>query len=472
MTSSTAAITTLEQSLTDKRKAILQRFLIEQVCGRKAAQVFYGKLFSRNENVFDKPLSFNVGILSHWSFNVSNLVSKMNSDIITNRLSQLTDSLAYKPVMGTDMMAVDTLKILHPNRFMTNNSSLVFSHLDDFEFMSYSVEEDSDMYSLADNNTIRNKWEDVYYQITNIKIAKTEFPGLHLYQIGYDKIINTAVTRLYSGLGIEVMIESEDLNSIVTEDAITSLRTDITILSKQMMADVPKLKVTLDSAPFYVYRGGAQPVINSSVDIFTATLPIIYECTYFFSTTCDYAVANRFLETPDARGAKVMWKLRVATCRFACLGKTDGGLSDMEKEFLFGYGQRIEITSISMSEDGLPIVNGTLLDFVEPSIPEPSIPEPSIQYGGYSDGTAYLYPMSKRPGISDGDAKLNAKTKTIAPTPITDDRPPDDAIDKILIINEDRKGTNDSPYLLFFEHDYYEPDASSREDGSDSDNSE
>jgi hypothetical protein len=423
-----AAKPSLSEILTDKRKAILQRFLIERVCGRQAARVFYGKLFSEEAPDFNKPLQFNIENLSHWSVAMYDFNEKFNRADKTGSFRLLTDGHMHihNKVLGET--TVDIHSIMASNQTTTDllSKSIVFSRLPGFEFMSYSIGENDDMYAKPSPNgtEIRRKWEDVYDTISSIK-----YPGLgslseiHNYQGTDYLILNAYAHQVYS----KMPLKPYDYDRVLT------LKNEIERIAQHTIKNIPHLGLSLQTTPLYVYSGVFPPIINSSYDIFTTQLPTFYRCTHFLSTSCDYKVAHNFADKYNSDGGKIMWKLRVLTTWFACLGQTNHGLAHKEKEFLFPCGQLIKIESISLSEYGHTVLNGSLI----------SSAVPNEQSGGRR------LPPSKKKGF-------NPLAELLPPMNITlTDSEQDDilgnVLDDILLQNEERDGTIDKPYLLMME---------------------
>lgn len=232
--------------------------------------------------------------------------------------------------------------------------------------------------------------------------------------------MNTAVSRMYVNLPIESNMKTD----------ILKLQADIENISKKTLADVPALPNILREKPFYVYKGGPYPILNSSIDILSARFPMIVECTQFFSTSCDYAVAHRFVSMPGSASAKLIWKLRVQTSLFACLGKFSDGLGHIEKEFLFGYGQRIDIQSVSINEDGHPVINGILLDYAVPT---------TYMSGGRRQALPIQVPAVLKNALNYNEQPPGKEKVNVIEN---------DGICDFFTINEERDGSPEKPYLL------------------------
>jgi hypothetical protein len=247
------------------------------------------------------------------------------------------------------------------------------------------------------------------------------------------------VRRIYGGFPVNAE----------TRDRIDQLIKEV----KQWSSDIftyqsPELKNKIKDKPFYVYRGGRAPLINSCEDIFTVEPPFIYTCTSFLSTSCIYDVGRKFCENSEE--SNIIWKLQVQTCTFAYLGELGMHQSKYEKEFLFLPGQRIEITSISRNEDGYCTINGILLNEIDPL---PSFIPTIYQNGGVvtsdtDDAGKYdMYLPKNERNIRADKNSVRYKIPFPMDESITRDKEAL-AVSVIIRENENRRGTRESPYFL------------------------
>jgi hypothetical protein len=385
--------------LSDRRKAVLQRFIIGSVHDEMANKKLYDAYFVHPEQDFTKPVELNVRLWHNWIVKI---------DRLERRLKNVYNIMKEYIVSG---------RLSKPDDYLVIGSKVLFSRLLDFEFANIVVIS-NELYNLK---TLTNDAPDVdkpAFKYGRVKLAaetfhvfdkinalfeftsdRSTYQNLRLYSNGKCYVLNSTMFMNaweprpgykgsstidpYSGTSIEKLVE--EMNVIMT-------RTRGGVVG-----------ILQDSEPLYVYRGGEFPWINATDDIFTIPKPFIYECPAFFSTSADYKV------TLDSKYiGQVVWQLLVRTANFVSLGHMEWS---HEKELLFGPGQKIEVSAVSMNEEGRVVVHGALID------------ETETQNGG-----AYCPLKSRNPiaGVRE-DPEIS-----------------------IIKINEKRSGTLDSPFLFNF----------------------
>ncbi len=448
-------IASLDKALTDNRKAVLQRFLIERICDKYAKRTFHARLFSDTAIGYDKPLSFSVEHLLNWIGWKDIFLERLNLN--STKLSSLTNGLSDgngstdvdrrvldhnswiqgKYTKSSDRRTYDDMRVLENNISMqgedieSSDRKIVFSKLDDFEFVRLTTDA-NDMYETNPNtNEIGRRRSDLTSHITkevhDYSVANNlRYSGLDDY-IGSGYIrINGNLRLLYNGSKID------DYSITQIQHALW----DFEIIETIMLHKITDLKAKLINEHFFVYRGGRAPWVGSSDDIYTASLPFTFTCTAFLSTSVDYKVARDFLEINPV--GNLIWKLKVATCSFALLASTGNTTAKDENEVLFRPGQRIEITSISMNEDGIQTMHGTVVDYVD-HLPKSALTK-SKKGGGQSEDKFGMYLPKQKKGTS---RQLQSPDNN----PLIDTEEPD-VISRLLMENENRDGSKYLPFLL------------------------
>lgn len=389
--------------LSESSKAILQRFLIEYLHGCHAVRTFHDKLFPDDTNSdFKRKLEFRVEHWANWT---------MSESAIRNKISRVGDKLEILTAGIFSKENIDLTVLLAGNIRMNNSNEVVFSKFAGFEFVEI-VAENNDLFELetdqGNKTTGVHKGTKLINLITEASTDegfKVKYPYLIMYA-GDDYVdINNGLRDLYRNRDVAVDIKSKFLATI----------TDFNAQSKFINMKIEKLLNCLLPTPFFVYRGGRAPLLSENDDTYTLKYPLNYVCTSFLSTSCDYITARNFTEYDRGR---VIWKLRLCTSTFACLVPVL-----KEVELLFRPGQHIEFVSIDRNEDGITVLNGVLHDKIDELPSSKSEIKDQVGSGDPSEPTQNAF----------------------------SDHIPEHSGQDIFDENKSRKGTPDSPYLLFLE---------------------
>ena len=393
-------------ALTDRRKAVLQRFLVSVVHGEMANRMLYETYYRQEAPDFTKPIELRVMHWYNWIVKASRLESRLQT--------------VYDKLRDYEVSVVASREYQPPGAYIAVDSKILFSRLLDFEFAKV-IKQPNALYNLDASDCGDAKPTFKYgavscavekfavFDAINELFSFTQegYPSLQAYSDGKCYELNRTCRTLFMN-SFDPGKHAREMSKpdVFTGISISKLVSEMNSLTEKTHVNVSRILQM--GTQLVVFRGAELPWVNSVDDIFTVKKPFVYTCPAFFSTSVNYRIT-----LSDKYIGQVVWRLEVRTTRFVSLAHMHWA---NEKELLFGPGQLIEVSAVSRNEEGRVVVHGALIDGKADLL-------------GGSDGGQQIQVQEHRGELgSDSDPEV-----------------------RLLEVNEKRLGTVDSPFFIMFD---------------------
>ena len=398
---------------TNKRDAIIQRYVIDHIFKRDAQKHYYRELFGKESlKRFESPIMFDVKYWFDWLVNPMSLTTKVYElycsrfnkvfplncvDLAArvNDANPIVELELYTDINKWDGTTIESFQILK-----SLGEIILPNIVADGENEHYNLIEDSQRNILIE----RFEWYEGIKQFLGSAEMTTssrrgndnefKFPNLRSYSVR-SREFNIACIEMYR-IGGYLEFNGAPLDPIVSQ---------IIELEREMNVQIEAIKKrpAVDNEGLVVYSGTWPPIISSEVDIFSVKYPFTYVSPRFFSTSVNFQTARGFSWN------NIIWRLEVATKEFAII---ESVYAMDQQEVLFKPGHHITVTGLTRGEDGIPVLHGVILD-IRMELPGP------LKFRGGESG-------KQTDHRADGDSSF-AST------------------------NDDRMGTPDDPFYIAWE---------------------